>query len=170
MSTLPPELTNWSVVFAPLFSKRVWSSVQVLLSGAILAIGTRTVTALLRVMGLGCGALRPGAGAPAWGQRPASLQGKPAADVTSKIDGCRYSLASGNACALVQPREKKRSRRHRYGGLAWQRLAGCANALTAGARSDRATPATGVPVHRSEHDTRPDPGLVRAALAGRSDV
>src|SRR6478735_11748485 len=52
MSTLPPELTNWSVVFAPLFSKRVWSSVQVLLSGAILAVGTRTVTAVLRVMGL----------------------------------------------------------------------------------------------------------------------
>jgi DDE superfamily endonuclease len=52
MPTLPPELTNWSVVFAPLFSKRVWSSVQVLLTGAILAIGSRTVTAILRVMGL----------------------------------------------------------------------------------------------------------------------
>jgi hypothetical protein len=52
MPTLPPELTNWSVVFAPLFSKRVWSSVQVLLTGAILAVGTRTVTAVLRVMGL----------------------------------------------------------------------------------------------------------------------
>lgn len=52
MPTFPPELTNWSVVFAPLFSKRVWSSVQVLLIGAILAVGTRTVTAVLRVMGL----------------------------------------------------------------------------------------------------------------------
>lgn len=52
MPTLPPELTNWSVVFAPLFSKRVWSSVQVLLTGAILAVGARTVTAVLRVMGL----------------------------------------------------------------------------------------------------------------------
>jgi hypothetical protein len=39
-------------VFAPLFSKRVWSSVQVLLTGAILAVGARTVTAVLRVMGL----------------------------------------------------------------------------------------------------------------------
>jgi hypothetical protein len=39
-------------VFAPVFSKRVWSSVQVLLTGAILAIGSRTVTAVLRVMGL----------------------------------------------------------------------------------------------------------------------
>lgn len=52
MPTFPPELTSWSVVFAPLFSKRVWSSVQVLLTGAILAIGARTVTAVLRVMGL----------------------------------------------------------------------------------------------------------------------
>lgn len=52
MPTLPPELTSWSVVFAPLFSKRVWSSVQVLLTGAILAVGSRTVTAVLRVMGL----------------------------------------------------------------------------------------------------------------------
>jgi hypothetical protein len=52
MPTLPPELTNWIVVFAPLFSKRVWSSVQVLLAGAILVIGSRTVTAVLRVMGL----------------------------------------------------------------------------------------------------------------------
>ena len=46
------ELTSWSVVFAPLFSQRVWSSVQVLLTGAILAVGARTVTAVLRVMGL----------------------------------------------------------------------------------------------------------------------
>lgn len=52
MPTLPPELTNWIVVFAPLFSKRVWQSVQLLLAGAIVAIGSRTVTAILRVMGL----------------------------------------------------------------------------------------------------------------------
>lgn len=52
MSTLPPELTNWIVVFAPLFSKRVWQSAQLLLTGAILAVGSRTVTAVLRVMGL----------------------------------------------------------------------------------------------------------------------
>jgi hypothetical protein len=35
-----------------LFSKRVFPSVQVLLFGAILAIGKRTVTSVLRVMGL----------------------------------------------------------------------------------------------------------------------
>ena len=52
MVTLPPALTKWILVFAPLFSKRVWQSVQVLLAGAILAVGSRTVTAILRVMGL----------------------------------------------------------------------------------------------------------------------
>ena len=52
MVTLPPELKKWILVFAPLFSKRVWQSVQVLLAGAILAVGSRTVTAILRVMGL----------------------------------------------------------------------------------------------------------------------
>jgi hypothetical protein len=38
--------------FAPLFSRRVWVHVQVLLAGAILAPAQRTVTAALRVMGL----------------------------------------------------------------------------------------------------------------------
>jgi len=39
--------------FVPLFSRRVWPNVQVLLAGAILAPGKRTVSAALRVMGLG---------------------------------------------------------------------------------------------------------------------
>ena len=38
--------------FAPLFSKRVWSHVQVLLAGTILAPGKRTVTSALRAVGL----------------------------------------------------------------------------------------------------------------------
>jgi len=38
--------------FAPLFSRRVWGHAQVLLGGAILAPGRRTVAAALRVMGL----------------------------------------------------------------------------------------------------------------------
>jgi hypothetical protein len=38
--------------FAPLFSRRVWCHAQLLLLGAILAPGARTVTASLRVMGL----------------------------------------------------------------------------------------------------------------------
>jgi hypothetical protein len=43
---------EWIVNFAPLFSKRVWARAQVLLVGAILTPGTRTVAAVLRVMGL----------------------------------------------------------------------------------------------------------------------
>ncbi len=51
MPTLPLELTTLIVAFAPLFSKPVWQHVQVLLMGAILAPGKRTVTSALRVMG-----------------------------------------------------------------------------------------------------------------------
>jgi DDE superfamily endonuclease len=39
-------------VFAPLFSGRVWQQAQVLLMGAMLAPGKRTVTSCLRIMGL----------------------------------------------------------------------------------------------------------------------
>src|SRR5829696_2962490 len=38
--------------FVPLFSKRVWHNVQVLLMGAILAPGRRTVSSALRAVGL----------------------------------------------------------------------------------------------------------------------
>jgi hypothetical protein len=38
--------------FAPLFSKRVWQNAQLLLMGAILAPGRRTVSSALRAMGL----------------------------------------------------------------------------------------------------------------------
>jgi hypothetical protein len=51
MLTLPVELLNIIVCFAPLFSKRVFQHAKVLLAGAILAPGKRTVTAALRVMG-----------------------------------------------------------------------------------------------------------------------
>ena len=51
MTSLLPELAQLSVVFAPLFSKCVWEAAQVLLNGAILAVGPRTVTAILRVTG-----------------------------------------------------------------------------------------------------------------------
>jgi hypothetical protein len=47
-----PELTEARLVFRSLFSKRVWQSVQILIKGAILAVGPRTVAAVLRVMGL----------------------------------------------------------------------------------------------------------------------
>lgn len=49
--TLPAELMPLIVEFQPLFSKSVWKNAQTLLAGAILAIGKRTVTACLQVMG-----------------------------------------------------------------------------------------------------------------------
>jgi hypothetical protein len=51
MKPFPSGLTSLSLLFRPLFSKSVWPSVQLLLTGAILAVGARTVTAVLRVMG-----------------------------------------------------------------------------------------------------------------------
>lgn len=51
MKPFPSGLTSRSLLFRPLFSKSVWPSVQLLLTGAILAVGARTVTAVLRVMG-----------------------------------------------------------------------------------------------------------------------
>jgi DDE superfamily endonuclease len=52
MLTVPIELRQLIVRFAHLFSKRVWEHAKVLVVGAILAPGKRTVTAALRVMGL----------------------------------------------------------------------------------------------------------------------
>jgi hypothetical protein len=53
MHILPTAMTLLLRPFAPLFSKRVWAHVHVLLAGAILAPAQRTVTAALRVVGLG---------------------------------------------------------------------------------------------------------------------
>jgi hypothetical protein len=53
MPSLPETIILVLVPFAPLFSDRVWGHAQLLLLGAILAPGARTVTAALRVMGLG---------------------------------------------------------------------------------------------------------------------
>jgi len=52
MLVVPKEFANLMTTFAPLFTKRVWQHVQVLLVGAILSPGKRTITAVLRVMGL----------------------------------------------------------------------------------------------------------------------
>lgn len=52
MWTLPAGFANLILAFAPLFSKPVFQTVRVLLTGAVLATGKRTVTAVLRVMGL----------------------------------------------------------------------------------------------------------------------
>jgi DDE superfamily endonuclease len=50
--TLPTQMIRVLAPFAPLFSKRVWQHAQVLLAGAILAPGGRTVSSALRAMGL----------------------------------------------------------------------------------------------------------------------
>lgn len=52
MQTLPAELLNLIVVFQPLFTKPTWENAKILLLGALLAHGKRTVTACLRVVGL----------------------------------------------------------------------------------------------------------------------
>jgi hypothetical protein len=52
MPPLPEAIILVLAPFAPLFSPRVWPHAQVLLLGAILAPGPRTVTAALRAMGL----------------------------------------------------------------------------------------------------------------------
>jgi hypothetical protein len=52
MPTLPSDYVSLIQIFAPNFSKMVWRSAQVVLIGAILVPGRRTVTAVLRIMGL----------------------------------------------------------------------------------------------------------------------
>ena len=52
MGALPPEIVRVLRDFEDVFSERVWDWVQVLVVGAILPPGQRTVTAVLRVMGL----------------------------------------------------------------------------------------------------------------------
>ena len=52
MGALPPEIVRVLRVFEDGFSERVWDWVQVLVIGAILTPGQRTVAAVLRVMGL----------------------------------------------------------------------------------------------------------------------
>lgn len=52
MPILPAEYLSLIQVFAPLFSNSVWCCAKILLTGAILTTGSRTVTAVLRIMGL----------------------------------------------------------------------------------------------------------------------
>ncbi len=52
MLTLPDEYSTLFAQLRPCFSKRIWKLAMVLLIGAILAPGKRTVTAILRIMGL----------------------------------------------------------------------------------------------------------------------
>src|SRR5918995_1247173 len=52
MRTLPTMMIRVLTPFAPLFSERVFEHVQVLIAGAILTPGKRTVSSALRAMGL----------------------------------------------------------------------------------------------------------------------
>jgi hypothetical protein len=52
MLSLPIACTRVMGIFSPVFSRPVWPHVKVLLTGAVLAPGTRTVTAMLQMMGL----------------------------------------------------------------------------------------------------------------------
>jgi DDE superfamily endonuclease len=52
MPSLPPEMIVLLAPFAQLFSERVWLQAQVLVAGALLAPGKRTVSSCLRMMGL----------------------------------------------------------------------------------------------------------------------
>lgn len=52
MLILPPEIMTILTPFMQVFSPRVWDWAQILLVGAILAPGKRTVTSALRVLGL----------------------------------------------------------------------------------------------------------------------
>src|SRR5919109_144472 len=52
MLSLPIAFRSAIGVFAPVFSRPVWPHVKVLLTGAVRAPGQRTVTAILRIMGL----------------------------------------------------------------------------------------------------------------------
>jgi DDE superfamily endonuclease len=52
MPSLPAAMIGLLAPFAQLFSERVWLHAQVLVGGAILAPGKRTVTSCLRVLGL----------------------------------------------------------------------------------------------------------------------
>jgi hypothetical protein len=51
-SHIPAILVSWLAVFRPCFTAPVWNHILVLVTGAVLAPGKRTVTQALRVMGL----------------------------------------------------------------------------------------------------------------------
>ena len=53
MLPLPETIITLLVPFSPLFTRPVWGHAQVLLIGALLCRGPRTVAAVLRVVGLG---------------------------------------------------------------------------------------------------------------------
>ena len=59
MRTLPPKMEQALAPFATLFSRRIWHRAQLLLIGAILAQGRRTVSSTLRTIGIPTRNARP---------------------------------------------------------------------------------------------------------------
>lgn len=55
LNPTPPVLAGWMSAFRGCFSAPVWSRILVLIAGAVLAPGKRTVSQALRVMGLAAG-------------------------------------------------------------------------------------------------------------------
>ena len=51
MLPVPPILIHWLAPFAAVFTKPTWERVLVLVAGAVLAPGRRSVTAVLSVLG-----------------------------------------------------------------------------------------------------------------------
>jgi hypothetical protein len=72
MPHLPARFASVILAFAPLFVHRTWRHARVLLIGAILAPGRRTVTSVLRIMEGRRGGAGSAAGPPA---RPGPVSG-----------------------------------------------------------------------------------------------
>ena len=62
MLQLPPRFATVILSFAPLFCQRRWRHAEVLLLGAILAPGRRTVASLLRITGVNAFGVLPSGG------------------------------------------------------------------------------------------------------------
>ena len=58
MLSLPIAFTSAMGVFAPVFSRSVWQHVKVLLTGAVLAPGKRTISAILGRVPGACGSIQ----------------------------------------------------------------------------------------------------------------
>ena len=55
LNPTPPVLAGWMSAFRGCFSAPIWSRILVLIASAVLAPGKRTVSQVLRVMGLAAG-------------------------------------------------------------------------------------------------------------------
>ena len=80
---VPTILVSWLAIFRPCFTAPVWNHILVLVGGAVLAPGKRTVTQVLRVMGL---ANRPG-----FGRYHECLTGRVGTPATWRVDCCSIS-------------------------------------------------------------------------------